>query len=225
MISWLLINQLIDWWSTEIFHKLTKSCVQKKLNPMRTANAVRILQDLHSSVSSKATQPPSPMPPTHIFTPFWNSFSLGHNVASNICLFSDLSVEPHEYDDRYLASLLLYVNKDRRSLSNIYQRRHFRRPFVDELNLSSTVVTRKEFSCIEEVLVIWIAAFLTFIGILITFYEILITFIGVFCNFWHIHFLWLWFVFVFCHFYCVILWYHNEVMITFIWVLTWYHWL
>ena len=95
-----------------------------------------------------------PKPPTHIFTPFWNSFSLRHNVASNICLFSDLLVEPHEYDDRYLASLLLYVNKDRRSLSNIYQRRHFRRPFVDELNLSSTVVTRKEFSCIDEVLVI-----------------------------------------------------------------------
>ena len=153
MISWLLINKLIYWWSTEVYHKLILSCVQKMLTPVKTANAVRILQDLHSSVSSKATQPPSPMPPTHIFTPFWNSFSLGHNVASNICLFSDLSVEPHEYDDRYLASLL-YVNKDRRSLSNIYQRRHFCRPFIDELYMSSTVVTCKEFLCIEEVVVI-----------------------------------------------------------------------
>ena len=180
MISWLLINQLIYWRSTEVYHKLTKSCVQKKLNPVETANAVRILQDLHSSVSSKATQP---KPPTHIFTPFWNSFSLGHNVASNICLFSDLSVEPHEYDDRYLASLL-YVNKDRRSLSGTFIKDciFVDRPFVDELYLSSTVVTRKEFSCIEEVLIIWIGTFLTFIGILITFNEIPITFIGVFCN-------------------------------------------
>ena len=147
MISWLLINKLIYWWSTEVYHKLLKSCVQKKLNPVKTANAVRILQDLHSSVSSKATQP---KPPTHIFTPFWNSFSLGHNVASNICLFSDLSVEPHEYDDRYLASLL-YVNKDRRSLSRTFVKDGI---FVDDFYSSSTVVTRKEFSCIEEVIVI-----------------------------------------------------------------------
>ena len=155
-------------------------------------------------------KPPNPhhrpiKPPTHIFTPFWNSFSLGHNVASNICLFSDLSVEPHEYDDRYLASLL-YVNKDRRSLSNIYQRRHVCRPFVDELNLSSTVVTRKEFSCIEEVLIIWIGAFLTFIGILITFNEILITFIGIFCNSWHIRF------FCFDFFVSSIVWYSDIIM-------------
>ena len=138
---------MIDWNVTNSPRVVCK----KKLNPVITANAVRDLQDLHSSVSSKATQPPSPMPPTHIFTPFWNSFSLGHNVASNICLFSDLSVEPHEYDDRYLASLLLYVNKDRRSLSRTFVKDGI---FVDDFYSSSTVVTRKEFSCIEEVLLI-----------------------------------------------------------------------
>ena len=73
-------------------------------------------KDLHSCVASKASDPtPSPTPP-HIFTPFKkNSFNLRHVAASNICLFSDVSVfEPQEEKDSILASS--YVNKDRRSL-------------------------------------------------------------------------------------------------------------
>ena len=72
-------------------------------------------KDLHSCVASKASDPtPSPAHLIYLLR-FKKSFNLRHVAASNICLFSDVSVfEPQEEKDSILASS--YVNKDRRSL-------------------------------------------------------------------------------------------------------------
>ena len=60
------------------------------------------------------TLPPPPST-SYIYSVLKNSFNLRHVAASNICLFSDVSVfEPQEEKDSILASS--YVNKDRRSL-------------------------------------------------------------------------------------------------------------
>ena len=58
---------------------------------------------------------PLPHPTSYIYSVLKKSFNLRHVAASNICLFSDVSVfEPQEEKDSILASS--YVNKDRRSL-------------------------------------------------------------------------------------------------------------